>query len=475
MTPRQTPRRFAPRACAIAIVAALGLAGTVTAHAENLLDAYRQALQSDPVLQQAEAQNRIASEGLTQSRAVLLPQINGSVSYNDDHGTSTGSELVQTTTGPQFLDSYGHTGGRSRSESVGLDQTLFDLGKFADWRASKASAAAGDAQYVSAQQDLILRVAQAYFTVLTDEDNLRFALANEKALKKQLDQAQAKYDVGFAAITDVVDAKAQYDSAVASTISARNQVFNDRQALTEITGQPVGNLAALTDKLPLNPPDPDNMDTWVKTALASNPSLQAQRDQVEASEHDITAARAGHLPTLDASIDYSRNPSWNPAEVDTAGLPSNVSQVLRADNRSSNTTVGLVLSVPLFAGGAIQSRVRQAIAERDQERDLLEQDRRTVISNTRNAFNVIEAGISQVEAQKQAVVSAKTALDATEAGYQVQTRTIVDVLIAQQNYFQAQSAYSQARHALVINQLNLKYAAGTLSIKDLETVNTLLQ
>ncbi|MGH8214324.1 MAG: TolC family outer membrane protein [Rhodanobacteraceae bacterium] len=469
MTQRHVSRRrLVPRALAIALVAALGLAGAATAHAEDLMGAYRQALQSDPVLKQAEAQSRIGEAGADISRSALLPQINGQVSFNDSHGVSSGTQVVYDNNGnPTLEDTTVHTGGRSRTESVGLTQVLFDLGRFSDWRAGKASAKAAEAQYAAAEQDLILRVAQAYFTVLSDEENLRFAEANEKALQKQLDQAQAKYDVGFAAITDVVDAKAQHDTAVASVISAKNQVFNDRQALAQITGQPASALDPLRDKLPMAPPQPNDMQAWVTTALASNPSLQAQRDQREAAQHDVTSAYAGHLPTLDASVSYSRNPQWDSLGFG-AGQP-------HGDSRSSGTTVGLVLSVPLFAGGGIHARVKQAIAQRDQASDVLEQDRRTVVSNTRSAFNAIEAGISSVEAQRQAVLSAKTALDATQAGYQIGTRTIVDLLIAQQNYFQAQSAYSQARHALVVNQLNLKYSAGTLSVKDLQAVNALLQ
>ena len=477
MTSRNAPRpSFAIRACALAITAALGCAHAATAHAENLMDAYRQALQSDPVLKQAEAQQRIGQAGAAISLSPLLPQINGSVSLNDSHGTSRGSTLAQMPDGSQqFFNSYGSSGGaRSRSESLGLNQTLFDLGQFEDWRASKANARSTESQYIAAQQDLILRVAQAYFTVLTDEDQLKFAEANEASLKKQLDQAQAKYDVGFAAITDVADAKAQHDAAVAQVISARNTLFNDREALAQITGQAPGTLETLTDNLPLNPPQPDNMDEWVKTALASNPSLQAQRELADSAQHSVTAAHAAHLPTLGASVSYSRNPAWGPGNLDSTGLPIGVIP-LRSDTQHNDTTVGLVLSVPLFQGGGIIARERQAIAQRDQTNDVLEQNRRTVVSNTRNAFNAIEAGISSVEAQKAAVESAKTALDATQAGYQIGTRTIVDLLIAQQNYFQAQSGYSQARHAFVVNQLNLKYAAGTLSVKDLEAVNTLLQ
>ncbi|HET7223289.1 MAG TPA: TolC family outer membrane protein [Rhodanobacteraceae bacterium] len=468
MTSRPASRRpFALRACAAAVVAALGLAGAASAHAEDLMDAYRQALQSDPVLMQAEAQGRIGHEGMVQSRAVLLPQINGSVSFNDSHGTQSGTQTLLDPSGnPILVDTSSHTAGRSRSDQVGLTQVLFDLGKFSQLRASKASAAAAEAQYAAAEQDLIVRVATAYFTVLNDEDQLRYAEANQKALQKQLDAAQAKYSVGLSAITDADSARAQEAAAAAAVIQARTTLYNDREALAQITGKAPVDLKVLTDKLPLNPPEPDDAEAWVKTALASNPSLQAQRDQLTAAQHDITTARAGHLPTLNASVSYSRNPSWG--GLDFTGQ-------MRPDSRSTGTTVGLVLDVPLFAGGGTQSRVRQAIAQRDQAGDVLEQDRRQIVANTRNAFNSIRAGISQVQAQKEAVISAQKALQSTQAGYEVGSQTIIDVLFAQQTLFQAESNYSAARHAYVINQLNLEFAAGTLSVKDLEAVNALLQ
>ncbi|TAN08864.1 MAG: type I secretion protein TolC [Rhodanobacteraceae bacterium] len=466
---------IAVKACALAIAAALGCAHLATAHAENLMDVYRQALTSDPVLKQAEAGQRIGQAGAAIARAPLLPQLNGNATFSDSHGTNSNSQLLDTPTGPVFHGTSSHQSGRSRNNSLTLNQTLFNLGEFEQWRAGKASANASEAQYTAAQQDLILRVAQAYFTVLTDEDQLKFAQSNADSLKKQLDQAQAKYDVGFAAITDVADAKASYDTALAQVIAAKNTAFNDRQALAQITGRPVGALDVLTDKLPMSAPTPDDMEDWVQTALANNPTLQAQRDQLQSAQHDVNAAHSAHLPSLGASVTYSQNPSWSGAsDVNTSGLPGSFQRVLRADNRTTDTTVGLVLTVPLFQGGGIIAREKQAIAQRDQSRDLLEQDRRATISNTRNAFNAITAGISSVQAQKAAVASAKTALDATQAGYEIGTQTIVNLLIAQSNYFSALSAYSQARHALVINQLNLKYAAGTLSVKDLEAVNALL-
>ena len=177
-------------------------------------------------------------------------------------------------------------------------------------KAAHAQAASGDAQYQAAQQDLILRTATAYFDVLTAEDELRFAQANEQALSKQLDQAQQRFNVGLSAITDVDAAKAQHDAAAASVIQAQNTVFDNREALSQITGKPVGELRKLTDELPLDKPQPDSIDAWVSLALQTNPSLQSQRDIMDASEHNITVARAGHLPTLNAQVSYSDSPSW---------------------------------------------------------------------------------------------------------------------------------------------------------------------
>jgi outer membrane protein len=368
---------------------------------------------------------------------------------------------------PILIDTTGHTAGRSRTESIGLNQVLFDLGRFEQWRASRANARSTEAQYVAAEQNLILRVATAYFTVLNDQDQLRYAEANQKALQKQLDAAQAKYSVGLSAITDADSARAQEAAAAAAVIQARTTLYNDREALAQITGKAPVDLRVLRDKLPLNPPQPDDPEAWVNTALASNPSLQAQREQVEAAQHGVGAAHAGRLPTLNASVDYSRNPSWGGVDFTTGGP--------RADSRTTGTSLGLVLSVPLFAGGGIHAQIKQAIAQRDQASDVLEQDRRQIVANTRNAFNSIRAGISQVQAQKEAVASAQKALQSTQAGYEVGSQTIIDVLFAQQTLFQAESNYSQARHAYVINQLNLEFAAGTLSVKDLEAVNALLQ
>ena len=465
MTSRNTPRHsFAIRAGALAITAALGCAHVATAHAENLMDAYRQALQSDPVLKQAEAQQRIGQAGAAISRAPLLPQLNGSVSLNDSHGTGYESQLVQNPDGSQqFLSGSSSSGGlRSRTESVGLNQVLFDLGQFETWRASKASARSTEAQYVAAQQDLILRGSQAYFTVLTDEDQLTYAKANEDSYKQQYDQSNQRYKVGLSAITDVYQAKSYYEGAKAQTIAAQNTLDNDREALSQITGKPTGTLKKLRDDLPMGSPDPSDPNAWVQQALANNPSLLAQVQNVKAADENVTAARAGHLPTITASVSYGKSSSW----YENAAIHSNT---------PSQTTVGLTLNVPIFSGGLTQSQVRQSIYNRDAAQDSMEIERRQVKANTLNYYRSVLAGISQVESGKAAVDSAQKALDATRAGFDVGTQTMVNVLLAIQTLTQAESSYSQSRHQLVLNRLLLKQSAGTASLNDMQGINALLQ
>ena len=460
---RPMTRTLLPFAVALALLP--GLAG-----AEDLLQAYQQARDSDPVLAQAGAQQRATQEGITQARALLLPQIAASYSYSKSHGTSSSTQPFSTNTGFQIFNFTSSSSNYGTTLQGTLSQTLFDFSKWANYKASKAQAASQDASYESQAQNLYLRVATAYFAVLTARDQLSFAKSNEKALASQLDQAQQRFNVGLAAITDVNQAKAQHDAAVATVISSRNALDDAREALTQITGKPATDLRILRNDIPMVPPTPSDQEAWVNQALAQNPALLAQQQQVRSANDSISAARAGHLPTLSAQLTYTRAPGWGDQTSRLGGIGA-----YHTNNMSRDTAIGVVLSVPIFSGGATQSRVRQAIDQRDEQQDVLEQDRRALVRNTRNAYRSIIAGISSVEANQQAVISARSSLEATQAGYEVGTQTIVDVLLAQQTLFQAESAYSQARHALVINQLALKADAGTLDYKDLEQVNALLK
>ncbi|MEO7935151.1 MAG: TolC family outer membrane protein [Dokdonella sp.] len=444
--------------------------GASLAYADDLVQIYGEARASDPQLAGAEATNQATSENIDQARSALLPQIGASLDYSKSVGNRSGLQLITSGDGSQNLvnvtssaDNYG------RTLSGRLDQSILDLSKWTALKSARATAKAGDANYEAAQQDLLIRVATAYFDVLTAEDALKFAQANEQALNRQMEQAQQRFDVGLSAITDVNDAKAQHDTAVASVITSQNTLDDNKEALRQLTNKEPGELSKLREKLPLDKPNPENPESWVSVAVAQNPTLSSYQFQLEAANQNINTARAGHLPTINGQILYSKSPTW------TDATSSRLNQSFHTNTDSWSTTVGLSLNVPIFSGGYTQSRVRQSIYNRDAAQDQFELQKRLVERSTRNSYRAVIAGASQVEATRQAVVSAQSSLDATQAGYEVGTRTIVDVLISQQQLLSAQSSYSQARHAFVLNGLRLKQAAGIIEVKDLEAVNALLE
>ncbi len=415
---------FRPLSLALALV--LG-AGASLAHADDLIQIYGEARASDPQLAGAEATNQADSENVDQARSALLPQIGASLAYSQSHGSSGGPQFVTNEDGSQSLvnvtssaDNYG------RTLSGRLDQSILDLSKWTALKSARATVKSSDATYEAAQQDLLIRVATAYFDVLTAEDALRFAQANEQALNRQMEQAQQRFDVGLSAITDVNDAKAQHDTAVASVITAQNTLDDNKEALRQLTNKEPGELKKLRDKLPLDKPNPENPESWVSVAVEQNPVLSSYAYNLEAANANIQTARSGHLPTINGQILYSKSPRWS----DTSA--SSFNDAFHTNSESWSTSVGLTLNVPIFSGGYTQSRVRQSIYTRDAAQDQFELQKRLIERSTRNSYRAVIAGASQVEATRQAVVSAQSSLDATQAGYEVGTRTIVDVLISQQ-------------------------------------------
>ncbi len=450
---------------------ALGLATALssTARADDLMDIYQLARQSDPQLQAADAQRLATSEGVVQSRAALLPQISGNAQYGDS-STAGYSGAPRPFTRPDGTLGYGPTSstgdGNSRSYSVTLNQTIYDHRNYTRLKAARALRSRGEADYETALDGLFIRVATAYFNALTAKTNLAAADAEEKAVKRQLEQAEQRFEVGLTAITDVHEARARYDSARASVILARNQLDDAFEALNELTGQPVETVESLNTDIPLDLPDPADPEAWVTTALDQSPSLASRRFALAAAEHDVSTARAGHYPTLSAQVSRTNSDNWGSGEANGVVIPS----------RSGNfdTSIGVQLNVPIFEGLGTQSRVRQSIHTRDATADQLEVERRAVVRTTRNAYRAVEAGKSEVDARKQALVSAQSALDATQAGFEVGTRTIVDVLLSQQQLFAAQREYARARHDFILSGLRLKQSAGVIDVADLQHVNEVL-
>ncbi len=439
------------RSLALALAAALL---PMTASAADLLQVYEMARNGDPQLSAAESTRLYDKEGAVQARAALLPQLNGEASLSRNR-TNPNHDLTSS--------SFTTT---SRNYTINGSQTLFNWSQFANLRSQRELGKAADFTLDSANDDLIVRTSAAYFNVLVGIESLSAAQTNEAAAKKQFDFADKRLEVGLAPITDVHEARAQYDQARANTIIAQNTLADAYQALTELTGQPVTDLRALpADFRPELPAKYATIDQLVTEAVVQNPALKAQELRVTAAESGVAAARGAHYPTLSLGASAGRSASWGDVVGDGGSSFS-------PDRRTNS--VGLTLSVPIFSGGATQSGVRQALAQRDIAQDGYEQQKRALDRNTRNAYQTLVAGISEVEARRLAVVSAQSAYDASQVGLEVGTRTVLDVIQNQRILFSAQLDYANARYTFLQNRLQLGQAIGTLDVAELQDINRLL-
>lgn len=452
----------------LALVASLS-AFAGSAPAADLAEIYEMARASDPQLAAAESAMFAAGEGVVQARSALLPRVVGSASLSDSN--NAGSSLSTPIRLPDGTLTFGRadSSGESTSRSYRLDltQSIYNHSNYTRLRGARAGQSRSAASYDAAMDGLIVRVATAYFGALTATTNLEAAQAEEKAVKRQLEQAEQRFEVGLSAITDVHEARARYDGARAAVINSQNQLDDAYEALAELTGKPVGGVSPLAEDIKLSRPNPDNSEAWVDTAQAESPTLAIRRFELQQAEAAVETAKAGHLPTLGASYGWSNSSTWGASVANGETRPG--------DSSFRDHGFGISLNVPIFEGLATQSAVRQQLHNRDAAQDQFEQEQRAVARSTRNAFRAVAAGISEVEARKQAQISAQSALDATQAGFEVGTRTIVDVLFSQQVLFQAQRDYASARHNYLLNSLRLKQAAGTITVADLQAVNALLR
>ena len=457
----------------LALALALALLPVAGAHAEDLLQTYELARVGDPQLAQAESGRLITKEGAVQARAALLPQVDGSASYRRSKSTGPSTQRITSVDengDPTFVTLEGNSESTTstRNYSLNVDQVLLDLGALSRLRSERTLSHAADFTLESAGDTLITRTSKAYFDVLVAAETLAAAQAQEAALKKQFDFASKRLEVGLAPITDVHEARAQYDSARANTITARNLVEDAYQALAEIVGHPVADLKGLPEDFQPQLPEHAGEDDFVKTAVDNNPALKAKELQVKSAEADVGTARAGHYPTLYFGGQYGNTRTDGDSTNNLDG------QITQFDNENDARSVGLTLNVPIFSGGAVQSGVRQALATRDVRQDEYEQQRRALERDTRNAYQTVVAGVSEVEARRLAVVSARAAYDASNVGLEVGTRTVLDVLVNQRNLFQSQQAFALARYNFLQSVLNLEQAAGTLDVEDVQRINRLL-
>ena len=417
--------------------------------ASDLLEVYSLAQINDPTIQAAREGQLATQEAIPQARAQFLPVLNASASHFAYHqaGTNATGTMPQNSGDSHYNQSlYGLT----------LNQPIFYYQQWIQLSTAAAQVKQANATYAAAEQDLIVRTVQRYFNVLKARDTLKFSKANRSQLSKILEQTQLKFKVGLIAITDVQIARAQYDTALAQEISNENELANQKELLREITGQPIETFSFVRENLTLKSPEPADPEKWVMTAVDQNFALEAARFGAEASRMGVKTTEAGHLPTLNINSNLNRSTSYQ-------GAPS-----------TTKSNVGLQVNMPLFSGGTISSKTRQAVHTYEQTQKQLETLYRKTESNTRQAYRGVLTQISQVAAQKQAIISTDSALKATEASFNVGTRTIVDVLTAQTNLIQAQQNYANARYDYIIQSVLLKQAAGTLCPEEIQHINAWL-
>ena len=437
----------------ILVIAAIAVPGI--ASASTLLEIYQQALQSDPRIHEAEARRLAALEAKPQARGLYLPQIELTGDYTETDSVRSGSIVV----GDVVVPSGSETDSTTSRWQFTLRQTLFRWDQIVGLRRADKTVAKAEADREAAQQDLIVRVVQTYFDVLAAEDRLTAIHANRNAIARQLEQAKQRFDVGLIAITDVQESQAAYDGAIADEIGAKRSLATSREFMREITGQYVDKLSAPGEDLPLNTPDPANETDWIDLALSQNLTLVASRIDEGLARDEISFQRSGHYPTIDLVVGRSKN------ETDqiVAGTPPEV-----ADSTADNDSIGIQFRLPIFSGGATNSRVKESVYLHRASREVLQRVTRETERQTRDAYLGVLSEISRVQALARAVESNETALEATQAGFDVGTRTIVDVLDAQFLLYQSITQYYQSRYDYLLNAMRLRQAAGSLQVQDLE-------
>lgn len=412
----------------------------------SLFQLYQLAEKSDPEYLTNEANYLAEQQASPQSWSAVLPQINFSA-----YRSNTDQDILNTATTSSF-DSDGYT--------LSLSQALYRHSDFVRISQSNASVLKAQATFDSAKHNLILRVAEKYFNVLAAKDNLNFNNKEYTALSQRLLQSEQKFQVGLIAITDVHEARARHDQSVAQVITAKNQLQISLENLREITGLTHADVNALTENIPLLSPNPANIDEWVMIALANNLELLAAKQLMQIADDEVSIQRAGHLPTLDLVAEKNH---------------SNIGGGYTGMREIDQTSVSLQFNMPLFEGGRTSSKTTQARYLYNAAKQTYVQTQRATERLARSGYLNVIATISRVNALKQAVVSSEKALETTQAGFEVGTRTTVDVLNSQRELYFAKKDYARARYDYLLETLRLKKAAGILQTEDLRKISTLIQ
>ncbi|MCO7227405.1 TolC family outer membrane protein [Pleionea sp. CnH1-48] len=409
----------------------------------SLLQIYQQALTNDPTILASASGLQATEERVNQSFADLLPSLSGSASY----GTTRNMIAPKDE-------------GKGRSVGLTLSQVIYSHGVWKGLDISKKQAIRAGYDHEATKQSLIIRTSQAYFNVLAAQDSLTFSQAEKKAIGQELEQTNQKHEVGLIAVTDVHEAQARYDQAIADEIAAQNTLDNAIEALREITGEYHTSLKKLKESFELRPPTPNDVESWMKESEKNNLNLRARTIDKDVAHETIKLRFSGHLPTLSLDGSYSKS-------TDTDFRIGN--------SERESSSLGLSLNIPIYKGGATQSTVKEAQHLYQQAVHNMEGAHRSAISQTRSAYLGVLSSISSVRALSQSAISSESALKATQAGFEVGTRTIVDVLLSTRTLYSAKRALARARYDYILNTLRLKQAAGTLTEKDLQSVNRLLE
>ena len=430
----------------------LGLAAG-PALAEDLMSVYKDALQQDPVYAGAKSSYAAAKEKLPQSRALFLPNINATANgtYNNTNIQYGGPTSL--TPGTFSYPSYG--------AGINLSQPLFRPQNYSLYDQAQIQVAQAESQLAFSGQDLLQRVAQAYFDVLLSEYNLITVRAQKAATAEQLAQAKRNFQVGTATITDTYDAQARFDLVNAQEITSVNDIEVKRRALQQIIGRLPGPLARPQPNMVLSAPEPNDMEAWVQASYNNSLQVQIAKANLDISAKEVERSRYAHYPTIDA--------------VALAQYGSQNNSTLGVGQNTTTLNIGLQLNLPLYQGGALSSKVREAIANKSKSEEDYENARRTVAQNVRQSFLAVNTGLSEIEALKQAVASNRLSVDASKLGQEVGVRTQVDVLNAQQLLYSAERDLARAYYTAILAQIRLKQAVGRLTPVDLENVNRLLR
>lgn len=413
---------------------------------EDLLTVYQQAQAADPSYQAALAQYRADQEVLPQATAALKPSLNLSASSSDNRQEIFSLE-------PTAISNFNDHG-----YALSLSQPLFNAPRWFGYKQAKQQIKLAESQLRAAESELILRTAEAYFAILASQDTVAFAQAEETAVGRQLEQIKARLDVGLSPITDVHNAQASYDLATAAVIQAQNDLADNLEQLRQITNLQHQQLATV-EQLPLAPAQPNDISQWVQLARAQNPDIAQGQQQLAIQQLQVKRERAAHLPSVD--LVASKNYIVNGGRF--------------GDFQSKVESLGVQLNVPFDISGDVRSRTRQAAYTATRQAEINKRTLRQVERDTRVAFLDINSNISRIKALQQAVISANSALESSQVGFEVGTRTIVDVLDAQRDLFRAQRDLSQAKYDYLIAQLRLQRAAGQLSQAHLQDINQHLE